>query len=160
MSTENEILARELFQRAYRCQMEGRLAEAATLYQQSIEAHATAEAHTFLGWTFSFMGRLDDAIAECKKAIRTDPDFGNPYNDIGAYLIEMGRPDEAVPWLEKALRARRYECYFYAHYNLGRVYEWQGRAEEAMREYANALEKNPQYELARVSLLRLRNTLN
>ena len=31
-----------------------------------------------------------------------DPDFGNPYNDIGAYLIEMGRLDEAIPWLEKA----------------------------------------------------------
>ena len=37
------------------------------------------------------MGQLDEAIEECHRAIRTDPDFGNPYNDIGAYLIELNR---------------------------------------------------------------------
>jgi hypothetical protein len=45
--------------------------------QQSIACQPTAEAHTFLGWTYSFMGRLDDAIAECH-ATETDPTFGNP----------------------------------------------------------------------------------
>ena len=51
---------------------------------------------------YSFQGRPDDAIAECKIAIAVDPDFGNPYNDIGAYLIELGREEEAVTWLERA----------------------------------------------------------
>jgi tetratricopeptide (TPR) repeat protein len=64
--------------------------------------HPTAEAHTFLGWTYHFQGRLDDAIAECKRAIEIDPEFGNPYNDIGAYLIELKRFDGAIPWLERA----------------------------------------------------------
>jgi hypothetical protein len=36
------------------------------------------------------MGLTDDAITECHHAIEVDPDFGNPYNDIGAYLIEQG----------------------------------------------------------------------
>src|SRR2546430_7197875 len=53
------------------------------LYQQSIDVHPTAEAHTFLGWTLSFQGRLEEATRECLKAIEVDPDFGNPYNDIG-----------------------------------------------------------------------------
>ena len=30
------------------------------------------------------------------------PTFGNPYNDIGAYLIAKGELDEAIEWLEKA----------------------------------------------------------
>jgi tetratricopeptide (TPR) repeat protein len=41
------------------------------------------------GSTTTRAGR-DDAIAECKKAVELDPDLGNPYNDIGAYLIEKG----------------------------------------------------------------------
>src|SRR5207253_8419965 len=40
---------------------------------------------------------------ECKKAIAVDPTFGNPYNDIGAYLIERGEHAQAIPWLEKAI---------------------------------------------------------
>ena len=60
----------------------------------------------FLGWTYSYQGRLDDAIPECQKAIEVDPEFGNPYNDIGAYLIEQQKHDEAIPWLERALQAR------------------------------------------------------
>ena len=69
------------------------------------------------------MGRLDDAIEECHKAIAQDPDFGNPYNDIGAYLIEKGELDEAIVWFQKALQARRYESPAFPHLNLGRVYE-------------------------------------
>src|SRR5438874_2701791 len=113
----------KLFEDAYRKQMKGELEAAAELYKQSIESFPTAEAYTFLGWTYSFMGRVDDAIAECKKAIEVDPTFGNPYNDIGAYLLQKGEPDQAIPWLERALQAPRYTSYHFAHMNLGRAYE-------------------------------------
>jgi len=53
--------------------MDGELEQAVELYKKSIEAFPTAEAYTFLGWTYSFMGRVDDAIAECHKAIEVDP---------------------------------------------------------------------------------------
>ena len=97
--------AAELFQEAYEAQMRGDLREAVRLYERSLEAQPTAEAHTFLGWTWSFLGDLDRAIECCRRAIECDPTFGNPYNDIGAYLIERGALDEAIPWLERAKRA-------------------------------------------------------
>ena len=84
-------------------------------FRESIRARPTAEGHTFLGWSLSYKGRYREAIAECKKAIPLDPEFGNPYNDIGVYLTELGRPDEAVPWLKRAIRARRYCCYTKGH---------------------------------------------
>src|SRR2546425_3122817 len=63
---KNEALT--YFQKAYEAQMGGDLDDAAELYKQSIAAYPTAEAHTFLGWTYSFMGMTDEAIDECHRA--------------------------------------------------------------------------------------------
>ena len=90
--------------------MQGEYQEAIELYSRSIETFATAEAYTFRGWTYSFLGDYNRAIAECLQAIKLDPEFGNPYNDIGAYLIEQEKWDEAIPWFQKAMVAPRYEA--------------------------------------------------
>jgi len=152
--------ALRLFQSAYEAQMRGDLDEAVDLYTQSIGAFPTAEAHTFLGWTYSFMGMTDEAISECNRATEVDPDFGNPYNDIGAYLIEQGNLHSAIPWLQRAMTAPRYESYFYPHFNLGRVYESLGRAYDALREYKAAIDLNPKYALAVRSFRKLQAKLN
>jgi tetratricopeptide (TPR) repeat protein len=157
-AAKREALAH--FKFAYEAQMRGDLDGAADLYKQSIESYPTAEAHTFLGWTYSFMGMTDEAIAECHCAIEVDPDFGNPYNDIGAYLIEKGDHQDAIMWLERAIKAPRYEAYFYPHFNLGRVYEARGRLFEALREYKAAIELNPAYSLAIRAFRRLQSRLN
>ena len=128
--------AADLFKEAYAAQVAGRLAEAVELYRRSIELQPTAEAHTFLGWTYSFMGKYDEAIAECRRAIEVDPEFGNPYNDIGAYLIELGRHDEAIPWLRRAMKAARYDPRHYPHVNLSRVYVHRHEYDRAIRELA------------------------
>src|SRR5262245_34107389 len=149
-----------LFRSAYEAQMRGHLDEAADLYRQSIEAYPTAEAHTFLGWTYSFMKMTDEAIEECHLAIEVDPDFGNPYNDIGAYLIEQGNLRNAIGWLERAMVAPRYESYFYPHFNLGRVYEALGKPFDALREYKAAIDLNPKYGLAIRAFRKLQAKLN
>lgn len=148
------------FQEAYQKQTEGLIEDAICLYQKSIELYPTAEGHTFLGWAYSFQGRYEDAIQECRKAIRRDPEYGNPYNDIGAYLIETGRHEAAVPWLEKAIHARRYESYCYAHYNLGRVRELQGDWPRALECYRSALKDNPAYTLAQKAASRVQGMMN
>ena len=145
-------LAYDLFQEAYERQMEGELDMAVDLYRRSIEVFPTAEAHTFLGWTYSFLGKLDEAIDECKKAIRIDPDFGNPYNDIGAYLIEKTLYEEAIPWLLRALSAKRYDNYHFAHYNLGRAYMASDLLNKARSEFQRALSIRPEYEMATKAL--------
>ncbi len=147
--------ARQAFQAAYILQSAGELERAADAYERSLRLVPSAEAHTFLGWTYSFLGRYDDAIEECRRAIEIDPSFGNPYNDIGAYLVEQNRLDEAIPWLEKAVAASRYCCYFYAHTNLARVYLLQGKREKARKSLLAALRVNPDYRPARELLRRL-----
>jgi len=147
--------AKRLFQVGYIYQSAGDSEAAMEAYAASIAVRPTAEAHTFLGWVYSFGDRHEEAIAECEKAIAVDPSFGNPYNDIGAYLIELGRPDEAIPWFERAKASKRYCCYFYAHSNLGRVYMMKGMHEKARQEFREALRINPRYDYARLMLRRI-----
>lgn len=153
-------LAVELFRRAYERQSEGEYSEAVELYTRSLDAFPTAEAYTFRGWAHSLMGDVDKAIADCMQAIEIDPDFGNPYNDIGAYLIEQGKPDEAVEWFEKALTAQRYESRCFPHFNLGRVYEKRRQWRRAMACYARAIIENPEYETAKKAFRRLQAMWN
>jgi tetratricopeptide (TPR) repeat protein len=149
-----------LFQQAYEAQMRGRLREAVDLYERSLEAEPTAEAHTFLGWTWSFLGDLDEAIACCKRAIEVDPSFGNPYNDIGAYLIQLGQLDDAIPWLERAKHATRYEAPQFPRFNLGRIYLSREMLSAALREFEEALAVQPDYEPAVRAVADIKRRLN
>lgn len=119
--------------------LRGKLEGAILLYNKSIDIFPTAEAHTYRGWAFSFQGRLDAAIAECKLAILLDPAFGNPYNDIGSYLIAQGKLDEAVTWLEEAKLADRYDPRHFPYMNLGRIYAAKGFLLRAIQEFEGAL---------------------
>jgi Tfp pilus assembly protein PilF len=137
--------AQILLEQAYRHQMKGELADAILLYKRSISVYATAEAYTFLGWAYGMIDLHDQAIAMCKKAIEIDPTFGNPYNDIGAYMIELERWEDAIPWLEEATTATRYDSPEFPYMNLGRVYEHLGELYQALHYYNRALSAAPMY---------------
>src|SRR5208282_4671825 len=138
-ASEPRTRALELWNEAMRFHMNHDLDRAVELYTKSIEVFPTAEAYTFRGWAFEGMGRIDDAIAECRRAIEIDPAFGNPYNDIGAYLIAKGELDEAIEWLEKAKRAPKYEPRHFPFMNLARLYARKGMVMKAISEFEEAL---------------------
>jgi tetratricopeptide (TPR) repeat protein len=141
-----------LWQQGHALHLLGQYEEAVQHFSRSIELYPTAEAYTFRGWSLSMSNRYAEAIADCKQAIELDPDYGNPYNDIGVYLIELGRPQEAIPWLEKAIQAKRYCCYQFPHFNLGRILVMLGKLEEAKRSFERALSHESDYEPARRAL--------
>ena len=169
---ENEVLigddespvakleARKLFHQAYQAQMENHYEQAIELYRRSIETYPTAEAHTFLGWVYSFQDRYEEAIAECLEAIRVDETLGNPYNDIGSYLLAKGDRYGCIRWFRRALFAPRYESYAFPHFNLGRVYEMRRRYLEAAKHYGLALQENPGFKQAGAALRKLQARLN
>lgn len=132
-----------LWEDAQRHHLEGEIERAIELYSDSIEVCPTAEAHTFRGWAYSSQGRLDEAIAECHRAIEVDPSFGNPYNDIGTYLMKLDRAEEAIVWLERAKRAERYEPRHFPYMNLARIFASRGQSARAIEELSGALTEQP-----------------
>ena len=149
---EKTRMAEELYNRGYMVSLLGHYEQAIFLFKMSLEIQPTAEAYTYMGWTYSHIGDYQRAISEAEEAIRIDPDFGNPYNDIGVYLIELGRDDEAVPYLEKAVRAKRYCCYQFPHFNLGRIYLKKKMYKEAKEEFDKSLAIDPKYLPAKEAL--------
>jgi tetratricopeptide (TPR) repeat protein len=134
MATQQDYnKAMELVKRAMDHQMAGQLDESVRLYKESISLCPTADAHTYLGWAYSFQGRIDEAIAQCEVAIQLDPEFGNPYNDIGVYLMQQ----------QKLEKAKRYEPRHFPYINLGRVYLSKGMIQKALEEFRGALRLNP-----------------
>src|SRR5687767_16033364 len=152
--------ANQLFHEPYEAQQANDYERAIELYKRSIETYPTAEAHTFLGWVYSFQDRYDEAIEECLEAIRVDETLGNPYNDIGSYLLAKGDSYGSVRWFKRALYAPRYESYAFPHFNLGRIYETRRKYIEAAKHYGKALEQQPGFTEAATGLHRMQALLN
>jgi len=151
--------AAELCRNAYRLQSLGLEDEAVQMFQRSIEVKPTAEAHTYLGRSFRIQGKLQAAIAQCKAAIAIDPEFGNPYNDLGAYLVDEGEFSEAIPWLERALGCARYATPQYAWFNLGRAYEGRDELSLARACLRQAVKLAPEYTLALEAIRRVQELI-
>lgn len=162
MKNFDDILqqSEELFNRAFALQMEGKYEEAIANYKSSIDLYPTAKAHTYLGWAYSYLKNYDAAIEECKNAINIDPEYGNPYNDIGAYLIKLGNYDEALIWLEFALEIKDYQNPEFVHLNIGKVYEIKGMWFDSLYEYKKALELAPDFITTKKLIDKIQGFLN
>ena len=158
LSQHSALMAQDYFELAYELQMRGEFDKALYYYNRSLDCMPSPEAYTFMAWTESMRGGYTKAIGLCRKAIDLDPDFGNPWNDIGAYLLALDHPEDAIPYLEQALRSPRYLTYHYAHYNLGRAYERLADYVRASQKYSEALAEEPTYLLAREALDRLQKS--
>ncbi len=125
---------------------QNKLNEAKECYQKSVEIYPTADAYTYLGWMYTYDGLYTEAIDLCFKAIELDPDFGNPYNDIGVYLLRLGKLDSSVKWFIRATKAPRYEPKHFPHINLAQVYLKQGKLSKAMEHANKVLSFVPDHE--------------
>ena len=140
---EQRERATALLDEGLELQRHGAVREAIRAYRESIATCPSAEAYTYLGWALAQDGNLDEAIRCCEAAIRLDPELGNAYNDVGVYLMRQGEPDRAIPWLERAKTARRYEPRHYPHLNLGQIFAAKGMLVRALDEFQAAARLAP-----------------
>lgn len=146
---ENKTLAQKYFREAFEYHINGNKVLAEQNYKLSIQLNPTSEAYTFLGRLYSSEGFLEKAIEVCLSAIEIDNNYGKAYNDIGSYLVKLGKIDDAIYWFDKAIKTANYEKRYFSYYNLGKVYRKKGLWFTALEMFCNAMEINPNFKPAK-----------
>src|SRR5262245_42429644 len=96
-----------------------------------------ATAHQWYGrHPLAALGRLDEAIAEGKRAVELDPLSPVINTDLGQTLVNACRYDEAIAQLRKTLEID--PTFYYAHYSLGMAFQLKGDVPTAIAEYTKA----------------------
>jgi serine/threonine protein kinase/tetratricopeptide (TPR) repeat protein len=103
-----------------------------------------ADAHLWLGTALLSLGRVDEAIASVKEAIKRDPDNGMAHQGLArAYWVGKGDFAAAIPEFERSIELNPEAGYSYLQ--LGLLLAWEGRYEEAERICRRAVELQDEY---------------
>lgn len=113
-----------------------------------------------MDWTYSLENQFETAKNFCLKAIKIDPAYGAPYNDLGSYLLSEGQVQESLKWFELAKNSRNYQNREYPYINSGRAYMNLRNYKAALEEFSMALTLVPQNEELHQTVQRLKETLN
>ena len=93
-------------------------------------------------------GKLDEAIAEYREAIRLKPDYGQAHSNLGRPANQGKRTRPSLSTARPSGQARRRP----AHSNLGIALRDQGKVDEAIDEYREAIRIRPDLAEAHVNL--------
>lgn len=110
----------------------------------------TPSALTNWGTMEHCLGDTQRAIELCREAIGLDSDCGSAYNDIGFYLVALGRPDDAIVWFKKAIATKQIgDPGPIPWINLGKLYLERKDYGEALTHFEEALKLDPENAEAR-----------
>jgi tetratricopeptide (TPR) repeat protein len=108
---------------------------------RNIRETGSARAHKLLGDCYQEMGRYREALEEYRRALEHPlGDRFAAYSGIASSLRGLGRPDEALPYLQKALSLREDPALVA---NLGLYHLAKGERKEALAQLEKALRLNP-----------------
>jgi adenylate cyclase len=100
------------------------------------------DAHGLLCRLYSLKGEHNKAIAEGERAVALNPSGWGVLTNYGNSLTFAGRPEEAIPLLQKVIRLNPLGP-AYIYNNLGRPLLLTGRYEEAVSAYKKAIQLAP-----------------
>lgn len=99
--------------------------------------------YNILGYACGMVGDQKAAIEAFKWAIKLNPNFVEAMSNYGSYLVQIDRPSDALPVLQKAISKK--PDYAEAHHNLGVAYFAMGQSDAALQHYDLALKYTPKY---------------
>ena len=115
-----------------------------TFYGAILERNPDAfMAHNNLGIELKLEGRLDDAIAHYREAVRIRPDYAEGHTNLGLALCAKGRVEEGISHYQAALQSEPQNAVI--HNDLGVALAHLGRMPEAIEQYETAARLNPDY---------------
>ena len=112
-----------------------------------------AHPHEILGKYYIMLNKdYEKGIAEAERAVTLEPNSVDAYTQLGINLLAAGRPTEAIPILQKAMRLSPIPPHL-CLLTLGICYRCTGQYEEAIAIYRRILQKEPNQLLTQVSLV-------
>jgi tetratricopeptide (TPR) repeat protein len=133
-----------LFKQALTAHQQGRLAEAAALYEAILTLDPQhADSLHYLGLIAAQQQDHQRALALIDSALRSKPKDHAAHSNRGIVLSSLGRKSEALESFEAALTLK--PDYAEAAHNRGVVLAELGRFDEALSSYERALRINPPY---------------
>jgi tetratricopeptide (TPR) repeat protein len=109
----------------------GMYADVETLWRATLAADRNCwVAHVNLGDYLLRTGRLEEATAHFREAVKIQPDYPDGHSDLGKALVEKGRLDEAFACFLKAAEYQPDAAE--AHSNFGNALLRKGRLDEAL----------------------------
>lgn len=109
-----------------------------------------ANEHARLGDQYYNLGRLKEAIAEYKKALRLRPKYPDIITQLGIFYRESGNLEAAIKTFIKAQEIN--PKYLPAFIHLGIIYYMKGFVDMAIKEWKKALAVDPENRDARIYL--------
>jgi len=106
-----------------------------------------------LGYALLQKGQMDEAMAQCQKALEINPNYAEAHNNLGNALSKKGQVDEAIEQYQKALEIAPTDAV--AHYNLGLTLSQEGQVDEAIAQFQEALRLKPDFTEAQVILAKV-----
>jgi len=126
--------------------------EKALLYfEQAVrKAPLHADAHFYIGYCCTEIGRYAEANEAFKQAIRLKRDFAEAHFGLGLTYGVLGRHTEAIKAYKQAIRLK--PDFVLAHLTLGLTYRLLGRYAEAIEAYKQAIRIKPNFAEAHLML--------
>jgi protein O-GlcNAc transferase len=109
-----------------------------------------AEARSTLGSALLVAGNVDEAMSECREAIRLKPALAEAHLVLGMTLVTPSQLEPAIVEYREAIRLKPNLAL--AHCHLGLALKSQGKFAEAVAEYRAALRLQPDFAEARYGL--------
>jgi tetratricopeptide (TPR) repeat protein len=121
--------------------------DAVETWQRYIKATGgSAASYNNLAYCHELAGRSADAEAAYKLAVARDPSDQASRVNYGLMLARLGRVTDATIQLQAALKPGE------VHYNLGSIFEQQGKIDQARAEYEKAIMLDPSLRDAKARL--------
>jgi tetratricopeptide (TPR) repeat protein len=90
-------------------------------------------------------GKYADAIDKFKEALKADPDNGYANYEIAFSLYAFKKPNDAIPYLQKAVKASNAKLSVASYALLASIYDESNQPTKAIETYNEAIKIDPNY---------------
>ena len=129
-------------------------------FEKAKSLFESAEILTLIGWVYSLQHQMDKAKTYCLQAIRKNPDYGPPYNDLGTYLLNQGEVEESLRWFDLAKKCPEYQNREFPFINSGRAHMAKKDYELALQEFTQAMRIAPYNEKLQETVEKLKKAIS